>query len=182
MVTADNRRENSNEANDREECIRIGHLLADEALRIIEPAPVQENPGLYCTSKTIEFPIDSEEMRYVFQNSPILIQALQNKDYSKISTRLNLLNIGSAQAITIPGEALPNIGFYLKRNMKTSQPFLFGLTNDAFGYIMVKEDFNSFKRYNYISRTSLGEFTGDIFVKETMKMIRENPKAVDLSE
>lgn len=181
MVTADNRRENGQEANDWDECIRIGHLLADEALRIIEPAPVQENPELFCTSKTIEFPIDSEEMRHVFQNSPILSQAVQNGNYSKISTRLNLLSIGKAQVLTIPGEALPNIGFYLKRNMKTNQPFLFGLTNDAFGYIMVKEDFNSFRRYNYISRTSLGEFTGDIFVKEALKMIRENPGAANFS-
>lgn len=177
MVTADNRRENGQEASDWAECIRIGHLMADEALRIIEPAPLQENPDLFCASKTIEFPIDSEEMRWVFQNSPVLNKTVQNNDFSKISTRINLLNIGKAQVLTIPGEALPNIGFYLKRNMKTSQPFLFGLTNDALGYILVKEDFNSFERYNYISRTSLGEFTGDIFVEEALKMIEENPGA-----
>ena len=177
MVTADNRRENGQEASDWAECIRIGHLMADEALRIIEPAPLQENPDLFCASKTIEFTIDSEEMRWVFQNSPVLNKTVQNNDFSKISTRINLLNIGKAQVLTIPGEALPNIGFYLKRNMKTSQPFLFGLTNDALGYILTKEDFNSFERYNYISRTSLGEFTGDIFVEEALKMIEENPGA-----
>ncbi|WP_372948162.1 hypothetical protein [Mariniphaga sp.] len=175
MVTADNRRENGQEASDWKECIRIGHLMADEALRIIEPAPVQENPDLFCTSKTVEFPIESEEMRWVFQHSPVLKQAVQNEDFSKISTQVNLLNIGQAQVLNIPGEALPNIGFYLKRNMKTNQPFLFGLTNDAFGYIMTKEDFNSFERYSYISRTSLGEFTGEIFVEESLKMIEENP-------
>lgn len=177
MVTADNRRENGQEASDWEECIRIGRLMADEALRIIEPAPMQENPDLFCASKTVEFPIDSEPMRWVFQNSPILNKTVQNSDFSKISTRLNLLNIGEAQVLTIPGEALPNIGFYLKRNMKTNQPFLFGLTNDALGYILVKEDFNSFGRYNYISRTSLGEFTGDIFVEEALEMIEDNPGA-----
>jgi len=177
MVTADNRRENGQEASDWAECIRIGHLMADEALRIIEPAPLQENPDLFCASKTIEFTIDSEEMRWVFQNSPVLNKTVQNNDFSKISTRVNLMNIGKAQVLTIPGEALPNIGFYLKRNMKTSQPFLFGLTNDALGYILTKEDFNSFERYNYISRTSLGEFTGDIFVEEALKMIEENPGA-----
>ncbi len=177
MVTADNRRENGQEANDWNECIRIGHLMADEALRIIEPAPLQQNPNLFCASKTLEFPIESEEMQWVFQHSPVLNSVNQNSDFSTISTRLNLLNIGQAQVLTIPGEALPNIGFYLKRNMKTDQPFLFGLTNDAFGYILVKEDFNSFERYNYISRTSLGEFTGDIFVEEALKMIEENPGA-----
>jgi hypothetical protein len=177
MVTADNRRENGLEASDWNECIRIGHLMADEAIRIIEPAPLQENPELFCTSKKIAFPVDSENMQWVFRNSPVLKQAVQNGDFGKISTRLNLLNIGRAQVLTIPGEALPNIGFYLKRNMKTKQPFLFGLTNDAFGYIMVKEDFNSFERYNYISRTSLGEFTGDILVEEALKIIEDNPGA-----
>ena len=153
--------------------------MADEALRIIEPAPVQENPEIYCVSKTIQFPVESEAMRFVFKNSPLLGKSGHNDDFSTISTRLNLLNIGEAQVLTIPGEALPNIGFYLKRNMKTNQPFLFGLTNDALGYIMVKEDFNSFERYNYISRTSLGEFTGDILITEALKMIGENPGTVE---
>jgi hypothetical protein len=39
---------------------------------------------------------------------------------------------------------------------------LLGLTNDAFGYILTKVDWNSFERYNYITRTSLGEMTGEI--------------------
>lgn len=175
MVTADTRRENGKEANDWDECIRIGNLLADEALRIVSPAPVQENPEIYCTSKTIRFPIDSEKMRFVFKHSPLAAEAGKNNDYSSISTRLNLLNIGKAQVITIPGEALPNIGFYIKRKMKSDQPFLFGLTNDAFGYMLTKEDFGGFERYNYISRTSLGEMTGTIFEEEALKLINESP-------
>jgi hypothetical protein len=178
MVTADNRRENGKEANDWEECIRIGNLLADEALRIIEPAPVQENPEIFCSSKVIRFPIDSEEMRYVFQHSTVITEAGNGvTDFSAISTRLNLLNIGKAQVITIPGEALPNIGYYLKRNMKSDQPFLFGLTNDAFGYILTKEDFGSFELYEYVSRTSLGEMTGSIYEEEALKLINESPAA-----
>ena len=91
---------------------------------------------------------------------------------------MNLLNIGKAQILTIPGEALPNIGYYVKRHMKTDQQFLFGLTNDAFGYIISKEDFNSFKRYEYISRTSLGEMTGEIYETEALKFIAESPVPV----
>ena len=175
MVTADNRRENNTEANDWDECIRIGHLMADEALRIIEPAPVQNNPELFCASKIVEFPIESEMMQQAIKYSPILSQASVKDDFSSFTTRMNLLNIGKAQVFTIPGEALPNIGFYLKRKMNTRQPFLFGLTNDAIGYIMTKTDFDSFERYRYISRTSLGEMTGEIFIKEALKMVKENP-------
>ena len=175
MVTADTRLGNGKEANDWNECIRIGNLLADEALRIIGPAAVQQNPEIYCASKVITFPIDSEMMRYVFKHSPDAADAGKDKDYSKVSTRLNLLNIGKAQVVTIPGEALPNIGFYVKRHMKSDQPMLFGLTNDAFGYMLTKEDFGGFERYNYISRTSLGEMTGCIYEDEAIKLINESP-------
>ena len=93
-----------------------------------------------------------------------------------INTTLNLLNIGTAQILTIPGEALPNIGYYLKRNMPTEHPFLFGLTNDAFGYILTKEDYNSFKKYAYVSKTSLGERTAEILIKELLTLIQNSPK------
>jgi hypothetical protein len=87
--------------------------------------------------------------------------------------QVNLLTIGKAQVLTIPGEALPNIGFYLKRKMKGEQNFLFGLTNDAFGYILTKVDYESFERYSYISRTSLGEMTGEILMENALQMIEQ---------
>jgi hypothetical protein len=173
MVTADNRRENGKEASDWAECQRIGNLLADEALRIVNEATIQENPDIYCTSKEIQFPVDSEMMRYILNNSPLILNTTKD---NTINTRVNLLNIGTAQVLTIPGEALPNIGYYLKRNMPTEQAFLFGLTNDAFGYILTKEDFNSFDRYEYVSRTSLGERTGEILIDELLTLVKSSPK------
>ena len=74
-----------------------------------------------------------------------------NDDHS-INARINLVNLGDAQILTIPGEALPNIGFYLKRKMHGKHNLLFGLTNEAFGYILTKVDFHSFPRYDYVSR------------------------------
>ena len=85
--------------------------------------------------------------------------------------QVNLVTLGNGQILTIPGEALPNIGFYLKRKMKSEHNLLFGLTNDAFGYILTKVDFNSFDRYSYISRTSLGEMTGEILIENALEMI-----------
>ena len=173
MVTADNRLPNGGEANDWAECQRIGNLLADEALRIIAAAPEQTDPQLFCTASNINFPVDSPMMQYILKNSPL---NMSNTDGTHVSTQLNLLNIGTAQVLTIPGEALPNIGYYVKRNMNTDQPFLFGLTNDAFGYMLTKVDFNSFKRYEYISRTSLGEMTGEIYIDNALKLVKESPK------
>ncbi len=174
MVTADNRLEGGGDARTWEECIRIGTLLADEALRILSTATVEQEPSIHCWSKRITFPVDSEMMRFIIQHSPIKTESF---DGSHVSTQLNLLQIGPAQVLTIPGEALPNIGYYLKRKMKGKQNLLFGLTNDAFGYILAKVDFNSFKRYDYISRTSLGEMTGEILIEEALKLIDEVQKS-----
>ena len=118
------------------------------------------------------FPIDSELISAILKVSPLGYKG--NEDGS-ISTQVNLINLGNAQILTIPGEALPNIGYYLKRKMRGEHNLLFGLTNDAFGYILTKVDWNSFERYDYISRTCLGEMTGEIFIDEATKFVSEHP-------
>jgi len=170
MITADNRRENG-EAGTWDECQRIGTLLADEALRIVAAAPEQASPKLSCHARPLTFLVDSPLMRALLKALPGGTAATDGK----LTTQLNLINIGNAQILTIPGEALPNIGYYLKRKMRGEHNLLFGLTNDAFGYILTKEDFNSFKRYEYVSRTSLGEQTGEILVNESLKFVKESP-------
>ena len=172
MVTADNRKANGAEGRDWAECQRIGGLLADEALRIIQDAPEQASPKLFCAARTISFPVDSPLMQQLLKALPGASGFVDGK----LSTQMNVVNLGDAQIVTIPGEALPNIGYYLKRKMRGKHNLLFGLTNDAFGYILAKEDYDSFKRYTYISRTSLGERTGEILVNEALKFVNECPK------
>lgn len=155
-----------------EECIRIGNAMADEALRIVKDAPTQENPGLYCRGIMAKFPVDSPELWAVVTQSPLRYPHGPDRT---VQTRINLVNVGDAQALTIPGEALPNIGFYLKRNMRGKHNFLFGLTNDAFGYILTKEDFRSFPRYEYVSRVSLGEKTGEILMEKCLQLVKTSP-------
>ncbi|MCP5517593.1 MAG: hypothetical protein H7A45_10095 [Verrucomicrobiales bacterium] len=172
MVTADNRGPNGEDLRTWDECLRIGRLLANEALRIVEGATWQREPALACFSREISLPVDSPEMRLIMQHSPLGYSA---PDTATVSTRLNLVNLGPAQILTIPGEALPNLGFYLKRKMRGEHNLLFGLTNDAFGYILAKYDWRSFKRYDYISRVCLGEMTGEIYVEEALRLVAESP-------
>ena len=179
MVTADNRRPENKEARDWDECVRIGNLLADEALRLVQNAPAQPAPKIICRARTLTFPVDSPDFRAVLASSPL---NLGTKDPTTISTQFNLVNLGNAQILTIPGEALPNIGFYLKRNMRGEHNLLFGLCNDAFGYILTRVDWRSFKAYDYVSRTSLGEQTGEIFIAAALKFVAESPVPEKLKE
>lgn len=181
MITADNRnlqkpadllRGYWHDDRTWEECLRIGHLMADEALRIVKNASSQHDPTLFCDSIRVRFPVDSQAMWFIVVRSPL--QYPHNDDHS-ITTRINLINLGNAQVLTIPGEALPNIGFYLKRMMHGKNNLLFGLTNDAFGYILTKVDFQSFPRYDYVSRTSLGEMTGEILIEKSLELVNKSP-------
>ncbi len=173
MVTADNRLPGGKgEVNNWEECQRIGRLLADEALRIVGPAALQINPPLQVFAREIRFPLASPLMREILKKSPL---GYRTEADGQVSTTLNLVNIGPAQIATIPGEALPNIGYYLKRKLRGQPNLLFGLTNDGFGYILTRVDWSSFKRYDYVSRTSLGEETGEILIREILQFANEIP-------
>src|SRR5262245_17097313 len=187
MITADNRDLSTPRDISRavwhdhrtwDECVRIGHLMADEALRIVKDAPVQKDPKLHCESLDVRFPVESPMMQAILIGSPLKYSF--NADKS-IQARLNLVNLGNSQILTIPGEALPNIGFYLKRKMRGENNLLFGLTNDAFGYILTRVDFQSFPRYDYVSRTSLGEMTGEILIENALLLIDRSPTPEHLS-
>jgi hypothetical protein len=181
MVTADNR--NLDQPRDPQrgywddarawgECERIGRLMASEANRILKDAPEQKDPTLYCDAIAVRFPVESKVMWAVITGSPLKYS--HNEDQS-VDARVNLVNLGDAQILTIPGEALPNIGFYLKRKMRGKHNLLFGLTNEAFGYILTKVDFQSFPRYDYVSRTSLGEMTGEILIEQSLELVKRSP-------
>src|SRR5262249_35500807 len=155
-----------------DECLRIGHLMASEAQRLVRNAPVEKDPTLFCDAIKVRFPVESPAMWIVVLMSPLKYP--HNDDHSVTAT-IHLVNLGDAQILTIPGEALPNIGFSLKRKMRGKHNLLFGLTNDAFGYILTKVDFQSFPRYDYVSRTSLGEMTGEILIEKSLELVKKSP-------
>jgi hypothetical protein len=181
MITADNRlldnpsdplKARWHDSRTWEECLRIGKLMATEAERIVQDAQPQTDPGLACYARDVRFPVESPLMWAIMLGSPL---KYPHNDDRSVTTRMNLVNLGNAQILTIPGEALPNIGYYLKRHMKGENNMLFGLTNDAFGYILTKVDFKSFDRYEYVSETSLGEMTGEIVIENALGLVEDSP-------
>ena len=184
MITADNRKLDEpptdparaywRDERSWDECLRIGRLMADEAMRIVKDAPAQADPTLSCRSAGVRFPVDSDALWGVVQHSPLKYP--HDAAGRTITARVNLVNVGDAQILTIPGEAMPNIGFYLKRKMRGRHNLLFGLTNDALGYMLTEVDFNSFPRYSYVSRTSLGEKTGEILIEQSLKLVEQSPR------
>src|SRR5262249_22704299 len=97
MITADNRNLDQpreplkaywNDSRTWEECLRIGHLMADEALRIVKDARDQPDPALFCDSLSVRFPVESQIMWAVILLSPLKYP--HNSDQS-INARINLV-------------------------------------------------------------------------------------------
>jgi hypothetical protein len=183
MITADNRdlsqvadplKARWHDKREWSECIRIGEQLANESLRILGDTPAIANPAVQCQHRMVEFPVDSNDLWGVVQYSPLKYP--HNVEKRTITSRIQLIQLGPTRIATIPGEALPNIGMYLKRKMSGEQNMLFGLTNDAFGYILTEVDFLSFSRYNYVSRVSLGERTGTILIQNILELDKQVPQ------
>lgn len=182
MVTADNRdlealadpvRGVWKDVGTWEECERIGQTMADEALRIIAGSDTDTAPDVTARVRNVSFPVESDDLWAVVTLSPL--RYAHDEATRTITARLAMVDVGKARILTIPGEALPNIGAYLKRKAGP-QTFLFGLTNDAFGYILTEVDFLAFPRYQYVSRVSLGERTGTILVDNLLDMADELPR------
>ena len=103
MVTADNRdldqprdqqRGYWNDARTWDECLRIGHLMADEALRIVKDAPDQKDPSL-CL-RLDERPLPGRvatPMWGVVLGSPL---KYPHNDDRSINARINLVNLGDS--------------------------------------------------------------------------------------
>lgn len=149
------------------ECGRIGRLLATETQRLLSKAAWQRDLPLTIRTSHVQFPVESDQLWAVVQHSPLQYPHGPGRH---ITTQVNYLELGPARLLSIPGEALPNIGLYLRRKLGGRNVFLLGLTNDAFGYILTAVDYASFERYQYVSRVSLGEQTGEIYIREALKL------------
>lgn len=138
MVTANVARdEKGKELHTFAEARRIGHALARaavEALRSGEPSP---DPRLSWRSAKIDIPLENWRYRWA-RRFGILKRRLYD---GRLRTEVAAIEIGHAQMVTVPGEALPNLGWELKKVMGGRYKFILGLAGDELGYILDEEDF-----------------------------------------
>ena len=155
-----------------DECLRIGHLMAAEARRIIKDAAEQKEPALFCDSINVRFPVNSMLMWGVIEGSPL---KYPHNDDQSINARINLLNLGNAQVLTIPGEALPNIGFYLKRQDAWQEQPIVWPDKRSVRLHLDESRFSQLSPLRLRLRTSLGEMTGEILIEKSLELVKRTP-------
>ncbi|MFX1315026.1 MAG: neutral/alkaline non-lysosomal ceramidase N-terminal domain-containing protein [Promethearchaeota archaeon] len=85
-----------------------------------------------------------------------------------LMSEVNVINIGAAQIITMPGEVLPSIGYRLKEAMTGKYNFQIGLGNDELGYIIPEDEWDPSQ---YEESMSVGMQTGIVMEAILMEML-----------
>lgn len=157
MVTADIQNEKSFPKGEAwPEAERIGLALADKTVEILVKAETVPNPPLVFQHREFQVPLQNERFKALISLRILPGEFAEN---GLLTTEVNRLKVGDAEFLTLPGEVLPNIGFFLKRHMKGHPRFLLGLTCDALGYILTPEDYG-LQLYSYETSVCVGPEMG----------------------
>jgi hypothetical protein len=164
MITAD-AKEASEESGWIREAERIGNTLADAAIDALSRAPSISEAAVSAERQVFQVPLENEIFKKAASEG--LLPDKTNLQGDSVTTEVCHFTIGPAQFVGVPGEALPDIGFLLKRLMKGSPKFVIGLCNDELGYILSEENYG-LKLYEYETSMSVGPQIG-VLVKEKLR-------------
>lgn len=97
------------------------------------------NRSMWIAAKRGLFPLDPQELAS-----------------GTVRTEVALAQRGPVRMVTLPGEALPEVGFHVQAILNCRYPFLLCLGSDELGYIL-PERYQGLRRYRYENAMSLGQ-------------------------
>lgn len=124
-----------------EEAEAMGRTLAQAALDALAGAEITKAPHLEHIRREFSIPMTNPLFQMAMQ-AGLLPDTLTPT--GEVLTEANLIRIGPAWLVGVPGELLPKLGLALKQDLLAAgagQAAVIGLTNDELGYILPQEDF-----------------------------------------
>jgi hypothetical protein len=120
---------------------KMGIILGQNALSILEAAGVTQEASLSFIHHEYRLPLTNP----LFQ-SALSIGLISDilDEQREVLTETNLLKIGPAWLISVPGELLPSLGLKIKAWLRQAGGevcAIIGLANDELGYILPDEEF-----------------------------------------
>jgi len=152
MITADYDESTAPKGENWAAAESLGRRLGQYALESLDNAVLAQGPAITFQRSVFNVPLENKMFQTLIKLHVFQGGALKN---GQVETEVSRFTIGPAEFLTIPGEALPNVGFYLKRHMHGQPKFLLGLTDDFLGYILAPEDYG-LRLYEYESGVSVG--------------------------
>ena len=165
-----------------EKAQEIGYTLADATVRALRTRR-SYRWGAFLPRWKRTFNVEKQTFEVPLQNEDFFLGMLGGILYrpypwyklpsvefpmGTIMTEVNVITIGKAQMITMPGEVLPSIGYRLREAMTGKYKFQIGLGNDELGYIIPIDEWNPAE---YEESMSVGNQTGIAMEAILMEML-----------
>lgn len=146
-----------------------GRVAADTARKGLDTAsePV-EIKTIVRRKAEVWIPLENEDL-VLAQKLELMSRVIYG---DTVRSEIDYIELGPLRMVTIPGEALPAVGFRIKELLKVKHPFILGLSMDELGYILPKEYWSD-PLYEYERSVSAGPKTADVVV-ETIKTLMES--------
>ncbi len=148
------------------EAERCGVALADSVISGFASEIIVEGP-LKSVRSEIRLPMENPLLTTLTQ-AGIIHRAIRDT----VETEVGIVRVGQLMAVTIPGEALPKIGFALKDAINSPYKMVWGLANDELGYLIAGEDWQP---NEYEESMSVGPKAGDQIREALVELIRQDP-------
>jgi len=123
---------------------RVSQQVFAEVKRGMGRLEAEKAPRLVHRVSEVVFPAQNDLFVKLMQYGILSRQLYEGK---QILTEVNLIEIGSAQFVTFPGEDYPKQGLAIRR-MQKAHAFQIGLADDELGYILYPKDYGT-KLYEY---------------------------------
>jgi hypothetical protein len=145
-----------------EEAELMGTRLAQAGLAALYDAPLLPDPSLNVSQADVRIRLTNLLFKLAIWRK--LMPDVRTR--GTVLTEVNLIRIGPAWFVTVPGEMLPKLGLAVKAHLRRAgaeHAAVIGLANDELGYILPAEDF----------RYPLNPFSPGKHYEETMSLSKE---------
>jgi hypothetical protein len=115
---------------------RMGTTLAKTAIEAARSAGAVEQPRIRIASQRVPFPVTNTELMGEIRTGVIPVQLEPD---NTTTCDMEMVAIGPAEMITIPGEPHPEFTAKLKDIMTGKYEFVLGVANHCLGYFVAKE-------------------------------------------
>src|SRR5579883_310647 len=134
-----------------DEMERVGNTLADGSIAAMSSSVVLERADMVWVHRSITVPVQNR-LYIGLRKIGVFDRPFEGGGY--IKSEVNALRLGPLVLATVPGEALPRVGF----DVKPAAPFsaVLGLAGDELGYLIPEEAFADPSRYSYEKTVSPG--------------------------
>ena len=149
----------------------LGKTLGDKISEALEKGPyeIRMDHGIVFQRREFTVPIRNRKLLLAARLG-ILPGIPEEFAKRTLTTETSLIGIGPVQMVTVPGEALPEVGFQIQAILNCRFPFVICMGCDELGYILPRRYARS-SNYRYERSMSVGPELTDTLLEQIRQMV-----------